>query len=70
MEDFNALDVLRQDIRDLRLHLDLKFSAFDARLREVEQQAASSRTMARVGLGAVPFGVVAFSFSLIRLFGS
>lgn len=64
------LDVVRQDIRDLRQHLDTKFDAFDGRLRQVEQQAASSRTLARAAMSALPFAVVAFSFSLIRLFAT
>lgn len=58
----DALGAIRQDIRDLRGDL-------DPRLRSVEQQAASARTMSKVGLSAVPFAVVGFSFALVHVFG-
>ena len=69
MNDDTALAVIRSDIRDLRLYLDGKFDGIDLRLREVEQQAAAAKALAKVALTAAPFAVAAFSFALIKLFG-
>lgn len=65
----NELDVVRQDIRDLRAHIDSKFEPFDGRLRELEQHSASSRMLAKVALSGLPFAVVGFSFALVHTFG-
>lgn len=63
------LNVVREDIKELRAYLTVKLDGHDARIRDLEQQASATKAISKVALSAVPFAVAAFSFGLYALWG-
>lgn len=49
----NDVEVIRQDIRDLKLSIDTKFTLMDERIRDNEKHTAASAALARAAMAVI-----------------
>lgn len=62
-------DIIRQDIRDLRVYLEGRFEKHERRLNEVERMSSNVMLFGKLAVVMLPFVVAGFSALMYQALG-